>query len=253
MLVQTLHRRIADDVSVMHDAARDILPKDMPAVYTDRQLTLVSFLKKLNRVTEPLGLYNEINRDKALEADDVLLAGLWIPEAQLPENESAADIRILWNVHPDTRRWTVTPSRWNRMRFRFWVFIMHELIHRYQDAYRPAKQHSKTFNVVSNQRNIKVDQEHLGDFDEIEAHAFESAVELHIFWPHLSFKEALDTSLAYTGPIDQTSQHYFGVFYDAPKHPAYRAFRRKLRAWYDDMTEHPEVYATLELPKLVCT
>jgi len=237
---------------MMYDEVSDVLPSTMPKRYAaGRQINLIPFLKRLNAVTEPYGLYNEVVEDATIQRDTVYMTGLWLAKKQLPENNSSADIRVLWHVAPRSRRLSISPMRWNRRRYFFWQIVMHELVHRYQYVYGGPNAHVRVYKPRSTDRTIREQQDYYGQCDEIEAHAHDAAVELFTWWPHLSFRAAVREARAVTGPVTPTLLIYKETFRDSPGHPAYKHFKRKMRSWYDCVRDHADFYQSLELPIIV--
>lgn len=249
MRVGTLHRKIVADVEALYSACGHLWPVVIPEHYT-RPFSLKVFVRRLNKLTEPLGVFNEIKLDWEMPPGEVQLAGLWLYKSNLPENGSSADLRLLWHVHPSTKKVQFSQVEWNRRRFRFWQMLMHELVHRYQ-GYRDTRVYSPR----SQQRDIKEDQEYYGSVDEIEAHSHNAAMELFVWWGALSYKNAVTEAMSYSGRIlDPTYSKYDSVFCQTgrrPLHPAMKHFERKVKAWYDVMVKYPEIYNALELPQLV--
>jgi hypothetical protein len=253
MRVDVLHKRINEDARVMYDAVATVLPPQMPPRYAKHALTLSAFIARLNRVTEPLNVFNELIPDRTTEPGTVMNTGLWLPKSELPENESYADVRVLWHTHPTTKRVSLTPVEWQRRRFYFWEMYFHELVHRHQGASRLQTDYDpKVFRVHSTNRNEKEDQTYYGHYDEIEAHAHNAALEFVTWWPHHTYRDCVRNALGFTGRIViPTYIFYEATFLHAPKHPALRTFKRKTKAWFNEMKRRPELYDLLELPRLV--
>jgi hypothetical protein len=246
--VSTLHRHVMDDVEVMRDSFLALLPVQMPNQYRNRQMNVTSFVDRLNRTTEPFNVFNEINEDFTIPVGDMTCSGLWLGEEDLPENNSDADIRILWHVHPDSRRVSVTPTKWTRRRYFFWSILMHELVHRYQDG----NANVRTYAPQSEDRKIKEDQSYYGNEEEIEAYAHDAALEFRLWWPELTVQQALRKASLVVGPTSPSACFYLNAYADVPEHPAMKLFERKLEIWSKEMTKHAAFYDTLMLPKL-CT
>jgi hypothetical protein len=252
MRVDALHRRIAADVRILHAAVQDVLPVVIPARFETTALNLRTFVEHLNERTERLSVYNEMHDDHAMEPGMVRLTGLWLPKEQLPENGSHADIRIIWHTHPDTKRLYLSPPEWNRRRYFFWQMYMHELVHRHQDVYRMQVQNIRVYRPRSTDRDTRQEQTYYGNYDEIEAHSHDTAIELFIWWKHLTLRNAIHEVLRYSGRLlTPTYCVYEATFGDTPGHPAMAHFKRKVKAWYEIVKKNPEIYELLQLPNLV--
>jgi hypothetical protein len=248
MRVDTLHRRIAQDVSVMYDDVSAIFPARMPKAYVTRSMNIRQFLDKLNRVCEPYHVFNEIKDDPTLAIGEIIQTGIWVSADELPENGSAADARVIWNMHPDTKRFQWSNYYWNRKRFYFWQLMMHELIHRHQDTAPNGDRDPRRYRVDAQDRDTKLEQEYLGNCDEIETHAHDAALELFVWWPQLTFRQAVAAAKEIKGPTPPTMHTYTKTF--SPSHPALKHFKRKLRAWYDTLQKNAEFYQSLQLAKI---
>lgn len=249
MRVDALHRRIVRDVHRMHEAVAESFPIHFPTRY--ESLNLSPFLDRLNFTTDPLGLCNELTPDASILPGQIKVTGLWIDKSELPENSSRADIRVLWHVHPDTKRLDLTPLIWNRRRYFFWQTYMHELVHRYQRVLRPeATQCVRVYRPRSTERTEREEQEYYGNYDEIEAHSHDAVIEMLTWWGHLSLRDAIHEAKTYSGRVIRPTYQFYHDTFSIP-HPAMQHFRRKVRAWYDVMTKNSEVYELIQLPNLV--
>lgn len=251
MQLAVLHRKIAEDTRAVHAVVSKIFPVQIPAQYDGQPVSIQRFITRLNRVTEPLDLFNEIKEDKEVSPGQIFNTALWIADHELPENDSRAAIRVLWHLHPTTRRVVLTQTEWNRRRYYFWQMVMHELIHRHQETKRTAVD-PRVYRPTSTQRDIKKEQEYYGNCDEIETHSHAAAVELLSWWGHLGYREAVHEALTYSGRVvSPTFQTYMTSFGDTPNHPALKHFKRKVRAWYKVVLADWEIYEILALPNLV--
>jgi hypothetical protein len=213
-------------------------------------MSLRSFIDRLNTVTEKFGIFNEIQPDREVEVGQIVGTGLWLGGGELPENGSSADIRILFHVHPDSKRFKLTQAEWNRRRFYWWQLVMHELIHRHQDT--AAQGHTRVFRPWSTNRDTKAEQEYYGDYDEIETHSHDAALELVLWWPHLNLRQAIREAVQHSGrAVTPTYNYYMGAFAETPDHPAVKIYRRKLRIWYGLIKAAVDTYTFLEMPKLI--
>jgi hypothetical protein len=243
MQVDALHRSIADDVRVMHTTVRRTLPAGMPA-RAGHAMNLKAFVRRLNVVMEPLRVFNEMKTDAEVDPGSVRTTGLWVPKHELPENGSAADIRIIW--HMKTKRVQMTQPEWTRRRYFFWQTYMHELVHRYQN-----QRNIRVYRPQTSSRDGRAEQTYYCNYDEIEAYAHDAALELLTWWGHLPFREATTEALMYHGRVvTPTYLLYDATFGDTPDHPALKQFKRKLRLWYD-VVKASEIYQLIQLPNLV--
>lgn len=254
MRVDALHQKICRDVQEVYPVVSAIFPATMPAAYQHKPISIRNFVKKLNTVTEDFGLFNEIKEDKTLDRDQIFMTGLWLAKEELPENGSRADIRIIWHLHPDTKRFEFNQPSWNRRRYYFWQMFFHELIHRYQDTYRAPERDIRVYRPRTTMRDTKEEQEYYGNYDEIEAHSHNAAMEFFLWWGHLSLRDAIYEAQSYTGRmVTPTYNTYHETFCDTPNHPAMKHFKRKLRVWYAVVKKNPDWYLSLGLPNLVST
>lgn len=245
MRTDVLYKRIAADVRVLFDVVNPLFPITLPKQFESRNMNFRQFIDKLNAVTDPLGIYNEIEYDASVKIGEFgAVSGLWIPKTELPENHSFADVRVLWHIHPKTKRIQWSTYFWNRRRFYFWQLVMHELIHRYQTSEK-----TRVHRVVATDRKEKEQQAYYGNYDEVETHAHDAALELFVWWRDEPFRQAVAQARLIGGLTPPTVNTY-DVFF--PKgHPARRHFCRKMRAWYDTIRKNAEFYESLGLVKLV--
>lgn len=254
MRTATLHNRVVQDLDVVMKAVGDILPAKMPKRYEGRTFNLSSFIRSMNVRTEPLGVFHERHDDLEMPENSVVVSGLWLPQNELPENGSSADVRLLWHVHPATKRVSMTPTQWERRRFYFWERLSHELVHRHQDGKRVRTEREPfSYRVRSTERSRKEKQAYYGNYDELEAYAHDAALEFVIWFPDMSFKSAaaLASSVPVGHPVGPTWTDYLGAF--DKHHPAVRAFKAKTRSWWGTLRAAPEFYERLRLPKLLCS
>lgn len=251
MRVDILHQHIRRDVAMMQAAVANVLPDAFPDHYTTKRMNVRSFVRRLNAITEPFRIFNELERDVTTRPGTMQTTGLWLGKDELPENGSSADVRVIWHIHPSTRLLTVTPTDWQRYRFYFWQMVMHELVHRAQDVYRQPDIDIKNFRPVATSRELKEQQKYYGNYDEIEAHSHDAAAEFLIWWSDLSYRDAVNAALDYTGRTVIPTYNFYASSFDGTAHPAMRTFRRKCRAWYQELKKHPDFFATLNLPKLI--
>ena len=252
MRVDVLHRRLEHDINMLHPVVDSVFPVELPSQYLNRSMNIKSFIDRLNVVCKPFSIFNEIQYDPAEEG--LKVSGLWLSTSELPENDSDADVRVLWHIHPNAKRRALGQLEWSRRRYFWWQVVMHELIHRHQDVYRTLReQHEpKTFLPQTTSRSLKESQVYLGNYDEIEAHAHNAALEFHSWWTGLSFRDAVMQSMSYTGRVVEPTYNYYAVtFGDTPRHPAFKVFRKKVKSWHAIMAKRPDVYRAIRLPKLV--
>lgn len=252
MRVDVLHKRLVHDIAMLQPVVDPVFPVGLPVQYQNRSMNLRGFIDRLNTVTNAFNIHNEIEWDKTVDPGQVSLSGLWISESELPENESDADIRVIWHVHPGTKRLKHTTTDWNRRRYFWWQIAMHEVIHRHQEVHRTLKGlEPREFLPQTTSRLLKESQGYYGHYDEIEAHSHNAALEFLTWW-NLPYKACVEAALTYHGRVlVPTYVCYMATYMDTPRHPAYLTFKRKVKAWFDVMQKNPEVYRTLQLSRLV--
>jgi hypothetical protein len=247
MRIEPLHRRIVMDARVLHERIHDIFPAELPAAYRDRAINIGAFIKRLNALTRPLNIYNEISDDRTARQTSISFSGEWLPECMLPANNESADIRIYWILHPRGHRQKFTAQDWQYAHFVFWTVVMHELAHRHQDVYRGETRTARVYRPHSSDASIQKDQLYLGDFDEIEAHAHDIAVEALHYYPELSLSAALTEMREPVEVPATTYPIYLKTFKNSAQHPALAVLHRKIRHWYTVMKRNLDFYRTLEL------
>jgi hypothetical protein len=247
MRLDVLHRKIAEDARAIHAAVDTIWTEKIPVAYDGQAVSIKTFINRINRQTEPFGLFNEVHPDKEVSPGLIFNTGLWIDKTELPENNSRAAIRVLWHLNPKNKRIVLTQTEWTRRRYYFWQMVLHELIHCYQADGQP-----RVYRPRSTQRDTKEQQEYYGSTDEIETHSHAAATELFVWWGHLNYREAAFEAESYSGrTVNPTMQLYANAFASTPVHPALAHFKRKTRQWYTVIKHDPDIYHTLALPNLV--
>lgn len=251
MRIQSLHRKVMRDMEAMIDVVNVALPVKMPLRYETRRMNVGAFTKRLNTITKKFGVLSEIEEDAEVPKGSSALSGAWYPEEMLPTNGSSTDVRLVWHPHPGCRRIKMSPSRWARARYYFWERLGHELVHRYQDLDRAPDSQVRTFKVkTTNPAAVKEQQTYFGDYDELEAYAHDSALELLTWWPDCVLKESVGCASRVNGAIVWSTYHSYLSAFEVG-HPARTHFRRKVKQWYHAMQGAPEFYAKLGLAKLV--
>lgn len=236
----------------MREDVSEVFPAVMPSGYNTRAMDVKRFINRLNAVTEQFGIFNEFSQDKAITVNTLQQTGLWLGFDELPENGSRADVRVLWHMHPETpKRYPMSVPEWNRLRYYWWQMVMHELVHRAQDVFRTPDGDIKSFKPLTTDRERKEEQRYYGNYDEIEAHSHDAAFEFMSWWPDCSYRDAVFQATTYTGRIIMPTYCFYVAAFDGPKHPAMLTFKRKCRAWWDELSGYRDFYALLQLPRLV--
>jgi hypothetical protein len=251
MRVDALHRRLVRDVTQIHDVVGEVFPEDK---YANKAFNLGSFVKRLNKLTDPFGIHHRIKTDEEVKSGQFMNTAWWYFKTSLPVAGSNHDIHIVWHVPTSGRRVALNKADCARRRFVFWQFIMHELIHRYQDELRKRYQGRSAdvlqYAATEEEAADRKMQEYLCSHDEVETYAFMTALEVHTWFPNTSLREALATCYSHTGRKITPTFAFYRVMFDG-KHPAYRRFSRKVRVWLDEMKRYPEFYDKLALPQVI--
>lgn len=246
MQLDTLHRKVLADAHLLQAALDDVFPARRPHAYAGKRTRISTFIRKLNHATAPLDVHNYIIRHDKAPKNTVTFSALWIPDTDLPYRRSGADVRVEWHLHPDTHTITFTPRQWRRMRFGFWGSILHELVHRHQTG-RSDQQDTRVYRPVGALESLREEQEYFGNYDEIEAHAFDGALEMMLVSPTYGYTRALDAIANYPAMVTTTLNVYTQSFASAPDHPALEAYHRKQKEWFDLMKAEQNFYLSLEL------
>jgi len=150
---------------------------------------------------------------------------------------------------------TFTPLKWAYYIFMYWLYVMHELVHRHQNItrstdascriYRPAAKESEN-------RMLHDEQLYLGEYDEIEAHAHDIALELLALCPDLSFRDAMmkirrSSHQSLTEQGMTTYPIYRQAFSGVRKHPVMPALHRKIKLWYRQLKQQRHAYDAMGL------
>lgn len=252
MQLEAIHRRVIMDARVLQEAVAGVLPVKLPKQYQGKRFNLSSFLARLNAVTEPYGILNIIAGepdDAKIPPNTTLLTGTWLPENLLPCANSTADIRLEWHVAPGCRRQQWTQREWAKRRFYFWTYVMHELVHRHQDVYRSDGSFARVYQPWADKEDMQNEQKYLGDYDEIEAHAHDVALEMRAWFPTANYRDALQAMKIelFSAPFTSTYSVYMRAFHQASGHPVLPVFHRKIKKWWLLMGQQEEFYRSLHL------
>lgn len=159
--------------------------------------------------------------------------------------------RITLQLHhlPGQRRFAITTTRREQLRFRIMLILAHELIHRYQMDHRavtattfnPSRVLLSTSAMEDMSPELKHDQRYLADYDEIEAYAHDTVQELWYYGqiqgvdvagPKLiKAAKAVFYEQDPKAPLIYPLWMYSQTFGGDSSHPAVRALFRKIRAW----------------------
>ena len=241
MHVDALHRHMIMEAQSLHDSVKTFLTPTVPEDYAGRTITLQPFLNRLNRYTLPHRVFNAIKHESGITVEQGKYCAEWLPKHL--QDGIKADIRIYWLVDRTySRRVQVTPAIWKRWHNWFWYYTMHELIHRVQDHHRPEAD-ARVFAVDTEDQKLKEQQTYLSDYDEIEAYSHDIAFEMHMHFPDLSYRAALE-AVKRSGPSTpyNTYRMYRRSFAETPNHPTLRALHRKLPKWYASIETYRSFY-----------
>jgi len=253
MHLKTLHNKIIVDMLEMHTVLQQVLPRDLPKRYTGRLMYLSPFIDQLNEVTVPLKVINQIVEDTSgtVELNELQLTAEWRPKSENTVTRRSPDIYLQWHINLGTRSFPITKASWKRRRFYFWSYFMHELVHRHQDSSRPSSRGSRQFAPTSDDKEMAKQQLYLGDYDEIEAYAHDVALEMFIWFPTMTYREAFKEMKTIARRLAPATYPAFAVaFQETPIHPAMLVLRKKIRAWYELMHKQHDAYRILDLEPL---
>lgn len=246
MKLKVLHRRVLNNAERVQTVLEPVLPAKLPKRYLDRQTNLSSFISRINTAAKPLDICVDRIVNEDAPEDGFMFTGLWLPEDELPHKKRYADVRIEWHTHPTMRRVKFTPLSWQRMRFGFWSYLLHELVHRQQNIDQPERS-TRVFRPISAVRSLREEQEYLGDFNEIEAYAHDAALEMVLLSPRASFLSAFGKMQKQ--PLDRNTAYnvYSQIFAAVPDHKAVQVFETKMYEWFMLIKEQQDFYKGLEL------
>ena len=251
MRIDSLHRRIMMDARVLHDRLTHVFPATLPKQYEKRRINVRALIKRIDAVTLEFNIKNSIGYFKPETKTDtrIFFTGEWLPECELPCEDSLADIRIGWQVSEIGKMMEFTAVSWRRLHFYYWTFVMHEMIHRHQDIQRgPDGPRTRVYRPMASDAESIAEQKYLGDYDEIEAHSHDIALELLSWFPSLHYRDAVrELRAKYDDPSISTYAIYARCFQNAETHPALGVLEQKIRQWHTSMTSNLNFYRTLEL------
>jgi hypothetical protein len=261
MRVDFLHRRVLSDVQALHRDISHIMPHMLPERHAQRATNIGAFVKRLNAITQLHGIRNlitDIRHNETPIVGRLRFCADWSPEELRPKTRQNEDITIHWLIHPNMRRVSFTQDTWTSMIFMYWGYVMHELVHRYQNINRDTENTCRVYRPAAKESDdyrLHEEQLYLGEYDEIEAHAHDIAFEMLALYPHLSFRDAMreirHTNYASTVVASLvTYPIYREAFKNARNHPVMPALHRKIRTWYREIKQYHDVYDELTMFQL---
>lgn len=258
MRVDFLHRRVLADVRALHRDLSIVITDAMAVQRKTRATNLGAFVKRINAITQVHGIRNvitNVERPDAYAPGRLRFCGEWFPVELRDKSRLDLDITIHWMVHPSTRRVTFTRDKLAFWFFTYWVYVMHELVHRYQNMTRPETSTCRIYRPAAKETensSLHEEQLYLGEYDEIEAHAHDIALELLALYPDLPFRQGMQEmrytthrSAAAGGLV--TYPIYRQAFSGVRKHPVMPILHRKIRIWYRQLKQHRDIYDALGL------
>ena len=251
MQLLTLHKKITDDALSMRKAVESVLTPMSQQRYRGPSMYLAPFLSRLNEVTIPFRVNNELVEDITVEPTGLQLTAQWWPTRLKTRPRRRIDIHIEWHVHPQGRSCGVQTEDWQRRHFYFWSYLMHELAHRHQNNHRSEDVLSQKFIPTADNEDLWDLQVYLGDFDEVEAYAHDIALEMIVWFPTLGYRSAFAQMKKFQHELINASYPLFATAFDeTPKHPAMLLLLKKIQAWYRIMDTQRDIYRALQLGPL---
>ena len=252
MQLLTLHKKITDDALSMRKAVESVLTPMSQQRYRGQSMYLTPFLSRLNEVTTPFKVNNELVEDTTVDSTNLQLTAQWWPTRLKTRPRRRIDIHIEWHVHPQGRSCGVHTSDWQSRHFYFWSYLMHELAHRHQNNHRSEDVLSQKFIPTEGiGHDLWALQMYLGDFDEVEAYAHDVALEMVVWFPTLGYRAAFAQMKKFQHELINASYPLFATAFDkTPKHPAMLLLRKKIQGWYRIMDTQRDIYQALQLGPL---
>ena len=251
MQLLTLHKKITDDALSMRKAVESVLTPMSQQRYRGPSMYIAPFLSRLNEVTTPFKVNNELVDDTTLDPTGLQLTAQWWPTRLKARPRRRIDIHIEWHVHPRGHSYGVHTSDWQCRHFYFWSYVMHELAHRHQNNHRSVDVLSQKFIPTADDEDLWDLQKYLGDFDEVEAYAHDIALEMVVWFPTLGYRAAFAQMKKFQHELINASYPLFAIAFDeTPKHPAMLLLRKKIQGWYRIMDTQRDIYRALQLGPL---
>jgi len=247
-----LHKKITDDALAMRKDVESVLTPMSQRRYRGPSMYIVPFLSRLNEVTIPFKVHNELIEDIGVDPAGLELTAQWSPTWLQTRPRRRVDIHLEWHVHPRGRRCGVQTEDWQRRHFYFWSYLMHELAHRHQNNHRSEDVDTQKFIPTAGDDDDLWDlQMYLGDFDEVEAYAHDIALEMVVWFPTLGYRAALAQIKKFRHNLVNGTYPLFALaFVKAPKHPAMVLLFKKIQEWYRIMDTQRDIYQALQLGPL---
>jgi len=150
----------------------------MKDLLVGRTLTISDFH---NRITKHIKYWMPIRSRKCfepqIEAQAVWIGGCYHSDYDESRAKSI-EIIFAYSKKDQGKTITITGRRFSRLCVRIADVLLHEIIHMRQSRQRKFK-HLPGFQSSSENSKVRIEQEYLGDSDEIDAYAYNMACELH--------------------------------------------------------------------------
>lgn len=117
------------------------------------------------------------HRDKAVDKNQVVIAGLYDPEE---DSSNFSSITIYATYNPDQKKIAIKDLNWKQLCIDLIECVGHEIVHQAQFRSREFDIGPNVFVSLSKNKNKKLDQEYLGNLDEVEAYGYSIATEIYL-------------------------------------------------------------------------
>lgn len=142
----------------------------------------------LERALRPWGVNVILEEDRSLRAGTLGFGGLY----DFSKKRRPIDIIIYYR----SESYNFTETKWRQFRFGVSQVLQHELVHKYQYAYRVGFEDGGAtlyYDIKAGEKSDKEHMDYLAELDEIDAYAHDIAMEILEYYPRHNPYEILAT------------------------------------------------------------
>lgn len=237
MNVAHLHHFVVEHYREIHPRVSAVFSAAKHRAAAGKKINIRPFIAQLKTELKPYRISVIVERQKDTQIPRTNTQ--WYPPLAAFCYEAAAPkiarIQLILGVHRSSNRLELNPNGWDLFEFRFLKVISHELVHRAQFA-AGRKGTSLIFRPHLHARLDKyqlLEQQYLGEIDEVEAYAHDCAEEWDYHLPTQKLT-ARTLKAEFVGQRRLPSLTYYAdVFNQDTTHPAIQRLFRKILSWHE--------------------
>jgi hypothetical protein len=191
----------------------------------NRKFTIAEFTGILRKFVGCSSIKVKTARDKEVDKNQVIIGGIYDPD---DDASNIASITIYVTYNPDQKRICIRDIDWPGVCLNLIECTGHEIIHQTQYRLRNFDIGSSIFVSLSTTERRRIDQEYLGNPDEVEAYGYSIAVEVFLKY---------DPTIITLKYIAKSSMYKVYVNAFGANHKVVRSLLSYVGKYYDVITE----------------